>query len=76
MTIAEAPAAEANGVDLADLKFAGNLGDSLRASEIAWLPSFPATASDEELRHELETKGVVHIWGVMPREYVMDTRGK
>lgn len=60
---------------LADLHLSGGVGD-LAADQIAWLPSLPATTSDEELRHELETKGVVHVKGVMPREFVLEARHK
>lgn len=60
---------------LADLHIHGAVGN-LAPEQTAWLPSFPSSISDEELRHELETKGVVHIKNVMPREFVLEARRK
>lgn len=58
---------------LSDLHLTGATGD-LSPHQLAWLPSLPSTASDSQLRHELETKGVVHVKGVMPREFVLAAR--
>lgn len=60
-------------MSLSDLVIEGNNG-AVERENLAWLEPLPATASDDELRHELETKGVVHIKGVMPRDYVLDHR--
>jgi len=34
----------------------------------------PASTSDEEIRRELEDKGVVHVKGVMDRDLVLNMR--
>ncbi|BEI83097.1 hypothetical protein CcaverHIS002_0309650 [Cutaneotrichosporon cavernicola] len=60
---------------LQDLHLTGSVGD-LEPDQTAWLPSFPASTPDDVLRNQLETKGVVHIKGVMPREFVLDARAK
>lgn len=41
---------------------------------IGWLKSWPRDTPDDILRHELKTKGVVHIKNAMPREYVLGIR--
>ncbi|GMK59219.1 hypothetical protein CspeluHIS016_0702340 [Cutaneotrichosporon spelunceum] len=60
---------------LEDLHLTGAVGD-LDPAQTAWLPSFPASTPDDVLQKELETKGVVHIRGVMPREFVLAARAK
>lgn len=40
------------------------------------MPSFPANTPDDVLRKEFETNGVVHVKGVIPRDYVLETRRK
>ncbi|KAK8870140.1 hypothetical protein IAR55_000710 [Kwoniella newhampshirensis] len=60
---------------LSDLKLESSVG-SIDGSQIAWLKPLPADASGEEILRELETKGVAHVKGVMPREYVLDMRRK
>ena len=46
----------------------------MQKSEMRWLRPVPATTSGEDILRELETKGVVHVKGVMPREYVLGMR--
>jgi hypothetical protein len=41
---------------------------------IGWLKPWPRDTPDDILRHELKTKGVVHIKNAMPREYVLGIR--
>ena len=58
---------------LSDLKFESNNG-AMEPSELAWLPRYDAKSSLEDIRRELETRGVVHIRGLIPRETVLGAR--
>ena len=46
----------------------------LSPDQVGWLRSFPADTPDEVLRDELNSKGVVHVKNVMPRDYVLGVR--
>ncbi|GFZ43107.1 hypothetical protein JCM24511_00825 [Saitozyma sp. JCM 24511] len=58
---------------LSELKLEGNTG-SISPGSLGWLKPLPATATDEELRREFEDKGVVHVKGAMPRDFVLAMR--
>lgn len=60
-----------SGYRLEDIKI-----DGIPTDGLAWLKPFPADIGDEILRNELETKGVVHVRGVMPRDFVLEMRRK
>ena len=47
---------------------------SIQPEDIAELPCLPADTPDDVLRAELESKGVVHVRGVMPRDLVLGMR--
>ena len=59
--------------NLADLDLGSNVGN-IPSGSLGWLKPLPATASDDEIRQELDTKGVVHVKGVMSRDMVLDMR--
>ncbi|OWZ79414.1 hypothetical protein C365_01675 [Cryptococcus neoformans Bt85] len=58
---------------LNELQLEGNEGN-IPSDTLQWLKPMSASASDEEIRRELAEKGVVHLKGVMPREYVLNFR--
>ncbi|WOO79103.1 uncharacterized protein LOC62_02G002639 [Vanrija pseudolonga] len=60
---------------LDELEIEGNVG-KIAPEKLRWMPSFPADTPDDVLRKELEANGVVHVKGVIPREYVLATRRK
>ena len=59
--------------NLADLDLGSNVGN-IPSRSLGWLKPLPASTSDEEIRRELDTKGVVHVKGVMSRDMVLDMR--
>jgi hypothetical protein len=50
--------------------------DGIPTDGLGWLKPFPADVGDDILREELETKGVVHVRRVMPRDFVLEMRRK
>ena len=50
--------------------------DGIATDGLGWLKPFPADIGDDILREELDTKGVVHVRGVMPRDFVLEMRRK
>ena len=60
-----------SGYRLADIKV-----DGIPTGGLGWLEPFSADIGDDILRGELETKGVVHVRGVMPRDFVLEMRRK
>lgn len=75
---ATTPATPSTKYNLADLKLEGNVGAIVPPEPClaAWLPALPVTVSVEEIRHEFETKGVLHVKGAMPREFVLAASNK
>lgn len=67
--------AHQTGYKVGELKLESNIGE-ISSSMLRWLVPLPATASDDEIRREYETKGVVHIKGVIPRKTVLAMRAK
>ena len=61
----------ASGYRLEDIKV-----DGIPTDGLGWLKPFPPDVGDDILRKELETKGVVHVRGVMPRDFVLQMRRK
>jgi hypothetical protein len=62
-------------MSLSNLEFQSNLG-SMDASELDWLPRFDTDSPIDDIRHELESKGVMHVRGVLNRETVLEARRK
>jgi hypothetical protein len=60
---------------LDELEIEGNVG-KIAPEKLRWMPSFPANTPDDVLCKEFETNGVVHVKGVIPRDYVLATRRK
>jgi hypothetical protein len=61
----------ASGYRLEDIKV-----DGIPTDGLGWLKAFPADVGDDILRKEIETKGVLHVRGVMPRDFVLEMRRK
>ncbi|KAI5475233.1 hypothetical protein MNV49_001713 [Pseudohyphozyma bogoriensis] len=62
------------GYDLRRMHLESTTGGQIPLTHLGWLPTLPATASDEEIRETLEREGVVHLKGVVPRETVLEVR--
>jgi hypothetical protein len=60
-----------SGYRLEDIKVGG-----IPTEGLGWLKPFPPDIGDDILREELETKGVIHVRGVMPRDFVLEMRRK
>ncbi|GFZ44386.1 hypothetical protein JCM24511_02108 [Saitozyma sp. JCM 24511] len=58
---------------LSELDIGTNEGH-LESSLMGWLKPWPADTPDDVLRHELMTRGVVHVKNLMPREMVLSIR--
>lgn len=58
---------------LSELDLGSNIGH-IPSRSLGWLKPMPASTSDEEIRRELEDKGVVHVKGVMDRDLVLNMR--